>query len=206
MNLTKSFTKCRKLVPSGEDAHYKAVQAISDGFVGIELDISTSKSSIRRAIVVPKRCKNITNYRGLSLRNGLLPPPQDLLCSAGVDSDVVDVRRRTQLGFAYKNESTGCIVTPEESIMPREQIDFRGMSQHKSQPGQQVVHEKLSSITAPARPDSGSSDSDYGIEYYDVNQNEDDKDTDYDDPSLDSQSIASTVLLIPRTNARQHRI
>jgi hypothetical protein len=127
---------------------------VADGFVGSELRIELTKKSQRRAKVVPRQSKSNLAVARLALVTGLLPTPivqhaEMMATPNNMPSEALYEPLKIARGPAQL-----------DSIRAQGLTDGRQTQIRQVARGEHTVRNQLSSITAPLRRESESSESD----------------------------------------------
>jgi hypothetical protein len=162
------------------------IQVVPDGFVDHELHCTSKKGSGRRSKTVSTQKRKPVVVRELALGNGLLPVSENR--ESGISMTSVD---DDSLYLDQSNAKPGQLVlTRSQSVIQNEASSQVLLAQRDSA----ILHQ-LSSITAPLRRDSDSSESDTMADEGDIDF-EDSHDTDDADEAddYDARYVLSTQM------------
>jgi hypothetical protein len=131
---------------------------VADGFVGSELTVGSVKKPRRRVKIVPQQSKSDAGKAGLSLAVGLLPLPNLQFTRMTIDPQ--RTMKEALHSYDVSSLDVKAIRGQLDLVSTSAEKDFRQAQFQQVQQSKHTVQSQLSSITAPIRRESESSNQD----------------------------------------------
>jgi hypothetical protein len=131
---------------------------VADGFVGSELTVEPARKPLRRAKIVPRQSKPDAGKVGLALVDGLLPLPNFQYTKMTIDPE--HETEEALHSFDVNSVEVKAMPGQLDLVRTSAEKDFKQPRFQQVQQAKHTVKSQLSSITAPIRRESESSNSD----------------------------------------------